>query len=200
MSDRRTFLARLGALVALSPLAAFRDVAARLVAACDPTSRTSEGPYYRAGAPFRTAIAEGVEGEPLVVTGRVVAGPDCEPVANAVLDVWQADANGKYDVNLTAADRAAYRLRGKVRTTEDGTFRFETIRPAPYPIGGGVRPAHIHVIVSAEGQPSVVTELFFEGDPHLASDPVAHVRPDLVHAVAQRDGALRLEHEFVLGV
>ena len=200
MSDRRTFLARLGALLALSPLAAIRDLPARIVAACDPTSRTSEGPYYRAGAPFRTAIAEGVEGEPLVVSGRVVAGPDCAPVANAVLDVWQADANGKYDVNLTAVDRAAYRLRGKVRTAEDGTFRFETIRPAPYAIGSGVRPAHIHVIVSAEGQPSLVTELFFEGDPHIASDPVAHVRPDLVHAVVQRDGALRLEHEFVLGV
>lgn len=200
MSDRRTFLARLGALLALSPLAAIRDLPARLIASCDPTSRTTEGPYYRAGAPFRAAIAEGVEGEPLVVTGRVVAGPDCEPVANAVLDVWQADANGKYDVNLTAVDRAAYRLRGKVRTAEDGTFRFETIRPAPYAIGGGVRPAHIHVIVSADGRSSLVTELFFEGDPHLASDPVEHVRPDLVHAVAQRDGALRLEHEFVLEV
>ena len=137
----------------------------------------------------------------------------CDPRRLAVADlayhdpVWvcaehraQADANGEYDVNLTAADRAAYRLRGKIRTAEDGTFRFETIRPAPYPIGSGVRPAHIHVIVSAEGRPSLVTELFFEGDPHLASDPVAHVRPDLVHAVAQRNGALRLEHEFVLGV
>ena len=45
-------------------------------------------------------------------------------------------------------------------------------RPAPYAIGGGVRPAHIHVIVSADGRPSLVTELVFEGDPHLASDPV----------------------------
>lgn len=115
------------------------------------TSPTELGPYYRPGAPFRSSIAEGVEGERLIVTGRVLAASAGAPVTAAVLDVWQADSQGRYDTALGPEERADWRPRGGNPTAADDTFRFETIRPAPYPVPGGTRPAHIHVIVSAMG-------------------------------------------------
>jgi len=106
-----------------------------------------------------------------------------------VVDIWQADSDGLYDMNMTKTEQAAYRLRGKVRTGERGGFRVETIRPAP---------AHIHFMITASGRPSLVTELFFEGDPYLGNDPASQVHPDLVHALTLRDEGLVLEPEFVL--
>lgn len=162
------------------------------------TSPTEEGPYYRSGAPFRSALADGIPGERLVVIGRVVEAAAGVPLAGAVLDVWQADAEGRYDGGSAGQATNLWRLRGRIRTGTDGTFRFETIRPSPYPVPGGMRPAHIHVIVSASGRKPLVTELFFAGDPYLEGDPAELVRPDLVHPVGMRDGALHYEHEFVL--
>jgi hypothetical protein len=64
---------------------------------CLPTGADIEGPFYRAGSPFRMDIAAGEPGERLFV-GGVVVGPDCRtPLADAVVDVWQADSAGRYD-------------------------------------------------------------------------------------------------------
>lgn len=161
------------------------------------TSRTEPGPYYRPGAPFRRSIADGVRGDRLTVSGRVVSC-DGAPLSGAVLDVWQADSEGHYDPSPDRQAGAGWPLRGRIRAAADGTFRFATIRPAPYPVPGGMRPAHIHVIVSAEGFPDLVTELFFEDDPYLENDPAQLVRPDLVRPVTRRDGTLRIEHEFCM--
>lgn len=163
-----------------------------------PTSSTDEGPFYRVGAPFRDSIADGVDGEPLIVTGRVVAAPNRAPLAVAVLEVWQADSQGRYDVSLGPEAVAAWRLRGRLRTSTDGGFRLRTIRPGPYRVAGGMRPAHIHVIVTAPGRPALATELFFEGDPYLDEDAAGHVAEDLIHTVKRKDGISWIEHEFVL--
>lgn len=112
--------------------------------------------------------------------------------------MWQADSEGLYDLQRSEAEQRAYRLRGKVRTEANGTFRFSTIRPSPYPVPGGMRPAHIHVMISADGYRPLVTELFFLDDLYLASDPAEQVQPDLVHAPVESERGYELEVEFEL--
>lgn len=182
------------------------------------------GPFYRAGAadlPLEGNIAEGVKGEPVVVSGHVRGG-DGTPIANALLDVWQSDAEGFYDVQKMAMEEMS--LRGRFRTDADGAFNFRTIKPLYYPIpaDGPVgkmlralgrhpyRPAHIHFQISAEGYRALTTELYVSDDPYLESDAVFGVRPSLIvdfrRNESEREAGERgvsapfytVEYEFVL--
>ena len=135
-------------------------------------------------------ISEGVEGEKLYVSG-VVRGMDGQPIPGAVLDVWQADAEGAYEAQLDEADQY---LRGVFRTDQDGRYGLWTIAPKGYaiPMDGPVgdliaqtdisyyRPAHFHAIVAAKGYQPVVTHLFREGAPYLENDVVFGVRAPLI--------------------
>jgi protocatechuate 3,4-dioxygenase beta subunit len=117
-----------------------------------PTPALTEGPYFTAGSPAKTDLREpGMEGTTLVVVGHVV-DRSCNPVAGAVIDVWQADAAGTYD-------NAGYRLRGHLESGPDGSYRFTTIVPGLYP----GRTEHIHVKVTPPGGPTLTTQLFFPG-------------------------------------
>jgi protocatechuate 3,4-dioxygenase beta subunit len=157
------------------------------------TEYTIFGPFYRDGVPelpLMANIAGDTPGEPTLVHGRVT-GPDGMPLVGALLDVWQASAEGFYDVQMPTDE---INLRGKFRTDAEGRYAFRTIKPAYYPIplDGPVgqmlqatgrhpyRPAHIHFIVSADGYEAVTTEIFVEGDPYLDSDAVFGVRNSLV--------------------
>jgi len=188
------------------------------------TEYTILGPFYRTDAPALPLggnMAGHLSGEPVVVRGHVLA-PDGRPIPNATLDVWQADAEGHYDLQMP--DLKGTALRAIFHADAEGEFNFRTIKPSFYPIphDGPVgqmliatrrhpyRPAHIHFIVSADGYTSVTTELFAEGDPYLDSDAVFGVRGSLVvpfvhHASA--DEAVRLnvsapfwtvDYDFVL--
>ena len=142
---------------------------------CLPTVDNIRGPFYREGAPFRIDLAEPDEpGERLTIAGRVIGLPDCAPVDGAVLDVWQANAKGLYS-NMFGlrwrADRERFRLRGKIRTAEEGNYRFETIIPGHYPLWFLTRPRHVHVIVSHPRYTPLTTQLFFADDRYLARDP-----------------------------
>lgn len=134
-------------------------------AACTPTTSDVLGPYYRAGAPSRVAIASATEpGERLRLEG-IVVGPDCIPLAGATLDIWQADKDGTY-YEPNAGE--PYRLRGKLETAADGTWQLETIKPGNYKLGATTwRPAHIHFTVTHPRHRSVTTQIYFEGDPFL---------------------------------
>ena len=78
-----------------------------------------------------------------------------------LLDVWQADAEGRYH-----DERESYRLRGQILTDTRGQYEIDTIRPGGY----GGRPAHIHFTVSAPGHEALTTQLYFRGDPVLNHD------------------------------
>ena len=145
-----------------------------------PTEANIEGPYYRAGAPFRTKLAEGLKGEPLRIGGRVL-GLDGRPLAGALLDVWQADREGAYDLTSDA-----FVLRGRLRADAEGRYAFDTIMPGQYDLGEAKRPAHIHCKISAEGRPTLTTQIYFKGDPWLARDPF--VRPSLVIPASDQAG------------
>jgi protocatechuate 3,4-dioxygenase beta subunit len=135
-----------------------------LDADCDETADNIEGPYYKAGAPERSALVEpGMKGTPLVVTGQVL-NTRCQPLAYAVLDVWQCDADGVYD-------NKGYTLRGKIHADKKGRYELRTILPPPYKVSADrSRPAHIHLKVSGHGTPVLTTQLYFEGDKWNAVD------------------------------
>lgn len=117
---------------------------------------------------------------------------DRKPIPGAQIDMWQADAEGFYDVQRPNLN--GMRLRGKFRTEAQGRFWFWTVKPTEYPIptDGPVgqmllslgrhpyRPAHIHTIVSAPGFEPVTTHVFVKGDRYLDSDAVFGVKDSLV--------------------
>lgn len=163
------------------------------------TESTVLGPFHVVESPPRPIganIALTGEGEACLVTGRVT-GPDGEPVGGATVDVWQADAEGYYDVQRPGTVPAT-NLRGLFTTEPDGSFWFRTVVPRYYPIpdDGPVgallaatgrhpnRPAHIHFLVQAEGYAPVTTHVFAAGSPYLDSDAVFGVKPSLVRDFA----------------
>ena len=124
-----------------------------------PTSEQTEGPYFRPDSPERTSLEEdGVRGDRLVVSGRVL-GTDCRPVERALIDFWQADGAGEYDLD-------GFRLRGHQFTDARGRFRLVTVVPGIYP----GRTRHIHVKVQRPRGPVLTTQLYFGGEGGNARD------------------------------
>lgn len=152
--NRRHFLASLGGLAVLGASPALAQV-------CPPrTDPNIEGPFYRPGAPLRDVLAE-PGGLRLTGTVRDTA---CRPMRDAVLEIWHADTNGEYDLQ-------GDRLRGMLRTDENGRWSLRTGHPGHYRVGGTYRPAHIHVKVHANDRPPLTTQLYFRGDPYNDADP-----------------------------
>src|SRR5262245_5183618 len=153
---------------------------------CTPTSSDVLGPFYRGGAPARATLTDpGEAGDALVVSGTVF-GPDCRtPLPGALLDVWQADHAGQYDINQPAnlTDHTQFRLRGRLMTDAQGRYEVQTIVPGRYPIppglpgfeqyAGRTRPAHVHFLVMHPFYGPLTTQLYFKGDPYLSQDPWA---------------------------
>lgn len=119
------------------------------------TQPQMEGPYYTPDTPERNSLLEeGMPGTRLLLVGYVL-DQNCQPLANAWLDFWQADANGDYD-------NAGYRLRGHQFTDSQGRYYLETILPGLY----SSRPIeHIHVKVKPEGGAEVTSQLYFPDQP-----------------------------------
>lgn len=188
---RRAFLATTAGALATSAVAG-ED--------CRTTPANIEGPYWIPDAPFTTNLRGSVRrGEPLIVSGRVVIGSDCQPARGAVLDVWQADHEGLYDIDRGHRDEPGkWYLRGRIRADAQGRYRFETIRPAAYGLGGRMRPAHIHFKITASGGRPLTTQLYFAGDPNLESDPLRAVRTELVRPMGRSDGVMSCQFDITL--
>jgi protocatechuate 3,4-dioxygenase beta subunit len=139
------------------------------------TQRQTEGPFFKPQSPERTVLVEGRAGS-LLVTGRVL-GPDCKPVAHALLDFWHANEKGDYD-------NQGFRYRGHQYTDADGRYRLETIVPAEYP----GRARHIHVKVQRPGGRVLTTQLYFPNNPGNQYDDL--FRPELVLQMATRGQGL----------
>ncbi|WP_406412319.1 intradiol ring-cleavage dioxygenase [Streptomyces sp. NBC_01614] len=166
------------------------------------TESTVLGPFHMTESPVR-ALGANIDlvgdGEPCVVSGRVLSR-DGGPLPGAVVDVWQADGNGFYDVQQPDVQPPG-NGRGLFTADGEGRFRFRTCVPSPYPIptDGPVgallratgrhpyRPAHIHFIVSADGHTPVTTHIFVAGSDYLDSDAVFAVKPGLVTDFAPVD-------------
>jgi protocatechuate 3,4-dioxygenase beta subunit len=124
-------------------------------------------------------------GERIIVTGRV-AGEAGEPIPGTLVEVWQANASGRYvhwrEVDFPAPLDPNFIGVGQCITDGDGTYRFITIKPGPYPWGNhpnAWRPAHIHFSLLGPSWGSrLVTQLYFEGDPLLPLDPIFNSVPE----------------------
>lgn len=173
------------------------------------------GPYYM-GDQVKLASTctlphrDDEKGTPLVFEGQVrdTAG---HPLAGAEVDIWHADSDGYY--SGFAPHVPDGNLRGVVVTDEEGRFAISTIQPAPYqiptdgPTGQLIeaagwhpwRPAHLHILVRAEGHRPITTQLYFAGDDYLDSDVAEATKPELV-LDPQDDGtgARRSTYDFEL--
>src|SRR3954465_13411542 len=167
------------------------------------TEATVLGPFFAHGAKeygYGADLREGAtqSGEDVYVSGRVLT-TDGKPIPNAVLDIWQAKADGIYDLQTDGE----FELRGRVRANEKGEYALKSYKPKFYsvpmdgPVGDLVRgtgnhhmrPAHMHAIVSAPGYQPVITHVFVEGDPYLDNDAVYAVKDSLVARYRKVDDA-----------
>jgi len=158
------------------------------------TEATVLGPFFAHGAKeyeHDGDLREGctVKGEDTLVSGRVLTTAG-KPIPNATLDIWQAKADGIYDVQTGGE----FELRGRVKVNAKGEFAFKSYKPKFYsvpddgPVGEllratgnhKMRPAHMHAVVSAPGYQQVITHVFVEGDPYLDDDAVYAVKNSLV--------------------
>jgi protocatechuate 3,4-dioxygenase beta subunit len=160
------------------------------------TPATILGPFYAPGSPWRengtSMVSYDDGGVPAVLRGRVLS-TDGRPVPGAVLDVWQNAATGFYAVQQPDV-QGPDNLRGRYRAAADGSFEIRTVRPVPYPIADDgpvgtllsltgrhpMRPAHIHVMVTAEGHRSLATHVFDSASDFLDSDAVFGVKGSLI--------------------
>jgi len=173
----------------LSALPAAAFVRPALAQPTPPCGRTTvaqtEGPFFKARSPRRTSLIEpGMAGERLHVTGRVL-NRNCQPVAGAMLEFWQADAAGHYD-------NAGFRLRGHQLADAEGRFDLTTIMPARYP----GRTPHIHVKVAAPDRRPLTTQLYFPGEPGNARDGI--YRRELEMALSRGSESREGRFDFVL--
>ncbi len=151
----------------------------------DPTEAQTEGPYYTPDTPRRSnLVIGGVRGTALLVTGDVV-DTRCRPVRGALLDFWQADAEGEYD-------NQGYRLRGHQFADARGRYALRTVVPGLYP----GRTRHIHVKVQRPHGPILTTQLYFPGEPRNRTDGIFD--RSLLMAVRAAGNGRRARFRFVL--
>jgi hydroxyquinol 1,2-dioxygenase len=166
------------------------------------TEATVFGPFHVSDAPVveqGADLAGGAPGAPFFVEARLrdLAG---KPIANAEVDVWQADDDGLYDVQRPELGDTR-RARGILHSDAAGMVKFRTIAPTAYPVptDGPVgrmllasgrhpwRPAHLHFRIRAPGYATLVTHIFRSGDPYLDSDAVFGVRSSLIGDFARHE-------------
>jgi hydroxyquinol 1,2-dioxygenase len=165
------------------------------------TESTVFGPFFIEGSPaFENGddLANGAPGMPCFMSG-VVRSTDGEPVPGALLDIWQADEDGFYDVQYEGLDEA--RGRGHLHSDDDGRYWFWTVQPEAYPIPtdgpvgsmlaatsrSPMRPAHVHFKVTAPGYQTLITHVFDESDQYLDTDAVFGVRSSLLATFEHHD-------------
>ena len=171
------------------------------------------GPFYRADAP---RLPQGANlsrdglGTPVAV-GLSLTDTEGRPVPGAEVEVWHANAQGRYE-NQDPDAQPEHNLRGRFRADDEGRLAFRTIRPRGYrlPDDGPVgrlaqavglsldRPAHIHFAVSAAGLRPLTTAIFDRADPMIGRDALYSVKPDLLGEFRPVPGGLQLEARLVL--
>ena len=158
------------------------------------TESTVFGPFFVEGSPeFKNGddISNGAPGEPCFIHGQVLSLTG-EPLPNALIEIWQADDQGFYDVQYQDLTQA--RCRGHLFSDAHGHYSFWTVRPEAYPIPNDgpvgelldtanrspMRPAHVHFMIRVPGYQTLITHVFAEGDPYLDLDAVFAVRNSLI--------------------
>ena len=163
--DRRKFLAS-ASVTALS-VSVFGKIAFQDGEFEGPCETTDDilGPFYRENAPTRADLTyEGLEGTVVNLKGSVF-DEDCNtPLEGACVEIWHCNTEGDYD---NKSDK--FLQRAKWYTDEQGKYSFKTILPGKYLNGSQYRPAHIHCRVTSKNNKELISQLYFQGDPHIAN-------------------------------
>lgn len=153
------------------------------------------GPFFRTGAPryengedivldHSITSSDGAKGETCFMHGRITDASTGTPIAGALVDVWHTGPNGLYEQQDPR--QPDYNYRGKFTTDSSGYYAFRCLRPTAYPIpydgGAGdilklldrspMRPAHIHLLIEAEGYKQLVTQIFDSKCKYIGADAV----------------------------
>jgi catechol 1,2-dioxygenase len=154
--------------VAISASGFIRFDGERYIGDCETTSDIL-GPFYRPNSPVRNDLrVKGQPGELTELRGYIHHNDCSTPYKNAKVELWHCDANGVYD-----NQSAEFRYRGTTFSDEKGFYSFKTIFPVAYGGQGFIRPAHFHLVITADGYQPLVTQLYFSGDKHIKDDVYA---------------------------
>lgn len=156
-------------LKALAAPKATRSTSSKLI--CDQSTEDAygQGPFYTDNAPAiqnNMLAATNEIGTKLIISGQVYNIDCSEVIPNAEIDIWHANDSGDYD-------NVGFNLRGKTTSNNQGFYIFETIKPGLYLNGTNYRPSHIHFKITPPGFNTLITQLYFEGDPNIQSDLAA---------------------------
>jgi protocatechuate 3,4-dioxygenase beta subunit len=143
------------------------------------------GPYFKPNSPERGDFIDAKSGGHLITLEGRVLSRSCQPVARALLDLWHADQDGRYDEH-------GFRHRGHVFSDAQGRYRFHTIEPAVYP----GRTRHFHFKVQAPGRSVLTTQLFFPGEPRNQTDSL--FRPQLLMNISDTPTLMSAQFDFVV--
>lgn len=167
--------------------------------ALTPTASQTVGPYFAIGLDWLNGndlAGPKAQGAVITIEGRITDG-DGAPVPDAVVEIWQADAHGRYahpeDTQAKPKDES-FSGFGRCPTDTDGRFRFRTVKPGPVPGPGNTLQApHVVVSIGMRGLlKRVVSRIYFEGEAANADDPVLALVDDPARRatlIAGRDGA-----------
>jgi catechol 1,2-dioxygenase len=147
---------------------------------CPNPVRNVNSNSYLPDAPFTTQLAPPDDpGERLIVSGTIYQADEITPAANALIEIWQTDAKGRYS---RAGD---YTFRAQLRTDEAGRYQFTTLKPGHFQVDCHFLPAHIHYKISYQDRRPLFASLYFEGDPYLAGALL--VTPRLIKPLERRE-------------
>ena len=140
---------------------------------CDQSSEDAygQGPFYTPNAPtiLNNHLADVNElGTRIIISGQVYNLLCSEVIPYTEIDIWHANDAGEYD-------NVGHNLRGKTTTNSQGFYMFESIMPGLYLNGSTFRPSHIHFKITPPGFSTLITQLYFQGDPYIPSDAAASI-------------------------
>ncbi len=143
------------------------------IASCAQSTEDAygQGPFYSSNAPSiqNNQLADINEiGTRIIISGQVYNLECSEVIPNTEIDIWHANNAGEYD-------NIGYNLRGKATTNSQGFYIFESVKPGLYLNGSIFRPSHIHFKITPPGFSTLITQLYFEGDPYIPTDAAASI-------------------------
>jgi catechol 1,2-dioxygenase len=191
---RRNFIKSAGlSAVAISTSGFISFDGKQYVGDCETTSDIL-GPFYRPDSPVRNDLRiKGQPGELAQLSGFIRHSDCTTPYKNAKVEIWHCDVKGVYD-----NQSPDFNYRGTTFTNETGFYSFQTILPVAYAGPGFIRPAHFHLIVTAEGYQPLVTQLYFNGDKHIKDDPWAsssHAKKRILEIKKDNKGVIQVRYD-----